>query len=1224
MRNYLVLAACVMLLPDVSGQTRSERQVASRVDERKALSTFTRVAPFTRLEAPTLRNAPVGVVVREAAFMATSGTTLAGVLAHPPEQITLEIPTADGTIELDLVRAEVYAPGFAVVTASTDAPVAHPQGAHYRGIIAGQPSTLAAISIFPDEVMGFVSDAAGNHVLGKLEGSTDEHIFYADRDLIDPPVYECHTMDEGDVRPPRVPMDQDHARTVRCVELYWEVNHDIFLDKGGLTNTTNYITGLFNQHATLFDNDGISMLLSELFIWDVPSPYTGNGVLLGQFQEYRDSFNGDLAHLLGYSGPAGWAAGYAGLCAGELDSSMCYSVVHASYNTVPVYSWSVLVVTHEEGHLLGSRHTQACVWNGNNTAIDGCGPYEGSCSGAPIPSNGGTIMSYCHQNEVGINFSNGFGPQPAALIVDNVNAAACVNACGSSGCESPSNAWSNSLTNSATVTWSAVSGAASYTLQWSVSTTGPWLTVTGLSVNSYTLLGLLPGATYLFRVRSECIGGSSAYCPIELFTTPCTPGAACDDGIPQTENDHIVGDCSCTGTLIPGYYQQIDKVVASDRAPNDLFGQSIAISGDYAIVGAPMEDHNATGGGFASMAGSAYVFVRNGNSWTQQQKIVASDRAAGDNFGMSVSISGDFAIVGAHAEDDDAAGGNSAPDAGSAYIFKRSGNTWTQAQKIVASDRAAADFFGISVAINGDHAIVGAYQEDQDLAGGNTLSSAGSAYIFVRNGSIWTEEQKIVASDRGFADYFGRSVGISGDFAIVGANNEDPIGTGGTSVGNAGSAYIFHRSGSTWTQHQKVVAADPSFGANFGLSVAMSGDQAIVGSPNAEEDETGGNAIDDAGAAYILVLNGSTWSQQQKIVASDRGFSDYFGYSVAVSGDRIIVGAYLENADAAGGNALGDPGSAYLFQRSAGTWSELQKIVANDRADSDKFGVSVAISGRHAMVGAFQEDEDEFGTNTLNDAGSAYFFQIPQVPLDLRLRLEGPYDPGTQLMGDALRNLPSFPLIEPYTALGFTNAANGGDEVITPGVLAVSGGNAVVDWVRIELRSATDPAVIVATRHCLLQRDGDVASSIDGISTVMLDAGPGNYYIAVRHRNHLGCMTSTAIPLGTIINSIDFRSISAATYGTDARKYINGAMALWAGDCTGNGQLAYAGDGNDRDPILVRIGGPVPTAITTGYYSEDVTLDGIVKYVGVGNDRDPILVNIGGSTPNNLRLEQLP
>jgi hypothetical protein len=407
MQNYFLLVVCLVLSVHVPGQVRSDRRVAARVAEQRAHAAFTPFTPFTPTEAPAFRDALVGPVVEAAAFMMPSGTALSGLLAQPPDQLTLEFPTADGSVALDLVRAEILSSGFTLVTASTGAPVEHVQGVHYRGIIAGQENSLAAISIFPDEVMGFVSDATGNHVLGKMEGDTDAHIYYAERDLIDPPVFACHTTDEGDVRPERPPTDLGQARTARCVELYWEVDHDIFLDKGGITNTTNYITGLFNQHATLFDNDGISVQLSELFIWDVASPYTGNtaSVLLSQFRSFRNGFNGDVGHLLGYSNDGGLAS-FDGLCDSDPDNRMCYSGIHDSYAGVPTYSWSVTVVTHEEGHVMGSPHTHACVWNGNNTAIDGCGPaegfpYEGACSGAPIPENGGTIMSYCHLSRWG-------------------------------------------------------------------------------------------------------------------------------------------------------------------------------------------------------------------------------------------------------------------------------------------------------------------------------------------------------------------------------------------------------------------------------------------------------------------------------------------------------------------------------------------------------------------------------------------------------------------------------------------------------------------------------------------------------------------------------------------------------------------------------------------------------------------------------------------------------
>jgi hypothetical protein len=238
-------------------------------------------------------------------------------------------------------------------------------------------------------------------------------------------------------------------------------------------------------------------------------------------------------------------------------------------------------------------------------------------------------------------------------------------------------------------------------------------------------------------------------------------------------------------------WNQIIKAAANDRGAVDQFGYSVAISGDYAIVGANSEDEDALGAATLGDVGSAYIFVRSGSTWSQQQKIVASDRAASDLFGTSVAISGDYAIVGADREDEDTSGAATLSFAGSAYIFARSGNTWTQQQKIVASDRAADDFFGKSVAISGDYAIVGADREDEDTSGAATLSGAGSAYIFVRTGSSWTQQQKIVASDRAASDFFGNSVAISGDYAIVGAPFEDEDASGAATLMNAGSVYFF-------------------------------------------------------------------------------------------------------------------------------------------------------------------------------------------------------------------------------------------------------------------------------------------------------------------------------------------------------------------------------------------------------------------------------------------------
>lgn len=253
--------------------------------------------------------------------------------------------------------------------------------------------------------------------------------------------------------------------------------------------------------------------------------------------------------------------------------------------------------------------------------------------------------------------------------------------------------------------------------------------------------------------------------------------------------------------------------------------------------------------------------------------------------------------------------------------------------------------------------------------------------------------------------------------------------------------------------------------------------------------------------------------------------------------------------------------------------------------------------------------------------------QLAGISVAPRVLLEGPYDASTGLMSDALRSLGGFPLIEPYSAMGYMHTGGGGNEFILPTVLSTSGPDAIVDWVLLELRDANDASVVLASRSALLQRDGDVVD-VDGSSPVIFDRGPGSYYIALRHRNHLGAMTADAVALDVVVATVDLTIAATATHGTEARKPVAGlnpAEVLWAGNVDFNTELKYTGSGNDRDPILFAIGGSVPTAVLNDQYrNEDVNMDGLVKYVGEGNDRDPILQNIGGSVPTAIRNAQLP
>ncbi len=502
---------------------------------RQAGVDFREIPLFTAVERTATSDALWESAVTQAKVVRLDRAATAMLLGSRNEHISLTLPTEVGTMTFDLERVDITTEDFQVTQASTGQAADVAEGLHYRGMIRGEEGSLAAISIFPDEVMGLMSDADGERILGRFANDTQgDHVFYREQDLRGTSGAVCST--------PDVDMSDDQGahgseitdRTIKCVRYYWEVNYDIFQGKGSVANAANYVTGLFNQSAILYANDGISVVLSEVYVWDVASPYTSSSTStqLSTFGTTRTSFNGDLAHLLGYAGGGG-VAFVNTICSSQTRYRMAYSDINSTFSNVPTYSWSVEVVTHEQGHNLGSSHTHACVWNGNNTAIDGCGPAagysEGSCAPGPVPSSsvGGTIMSYCHLISAGIKFSNGFGPQPAALIISRVNGASCLTNCSTTSCGVPTNLAAGSVTtSSASLSWTGVSGAASYTLQWKPTSGSTWTTVSGITGTSYALSGLAAGTGYQFQVLTVCSGSSSGYATAVSFTTTAT--ASCN------------------------------------------------------------------------------------------------------------------------------------------------------------------------------------------------------------------------------------------------------------------------------------------------------------------------------------------------------------------------------------------------------------------------------------------------------------------------------------------------------------------------------------------------------------------------------------------------------------------------------------------------------------------------------------------------------------------------
>ncbi len=320
-----------------------------------------------------------------------------------------------------------------------------------------------------------------------------------------------------------------------------------------------------------------------------------------------------------------------------------------------------------------------------------------------------------------------------------------------------------------------------------------------------------------------------------------------------------------------------EKITASDANFGDQFGYSVAISDDTIVVGSIQDDDAGNN------AGAVYIFKKSGPNWIEQAKLTASDAKEGDQFGRSVAISENTIVVGSYNGN---GGGNLA---GSAYVFTKNGNNWTQQAKLTASDAAENDQFGVSVAISENTIVVGSYF-DEDAG-----SKSGSAYVFTRNENSWIQEDKLVASDAAADDYFGWDVSISGDTIVVGSLFHDNV------YADSGAAYVYTKIGNKWLQQTQLLPSDPGFGNYFGMGVTIDGDTIAVGSMY--DDKAGENT----GTAYIFTRSDDSWTEQVYLTASDAEFDDRLGWSLVVSGNNVIVSSHL-NDD--GGPSTG---SAYIF-----------------------------------------------------------------------------------------------------------------------------------------------------------------------------------------------------------------------------------------------------------------------------------------------------------------------
>lgn len=445
--------------------------------------------------------------------------------------LKINLPTPEGDIKLDLVQNNILTEDF-ILNTDKEKNIPFKSGLHYKGHIDGQPNSLVAVSFFDDEVAAVVNTYDGKQfVVGNSSAFRRGSFVVYDASKVQGPNIECNSEALPNYQERLNSIDSkvlEQRSAAKCVRMYFELGKSLYDSQGGTAGAANYISSVFNQVSALYSREGINIVISEIFVWTTTEPYNSSSTtstLYGFGSARKDNFNGNLAQFVRSKNSSSGLSGVAWL------DVLCYSYfplnqsgrfstteIQPTFNSLPTYSWTVEVVTHEIGHNLGSPHTQSCTWTGG--AIDNCANTEGGCPKGPAPVNGGTIMSYCHLTSYGINLSNGFGPKPGERIRSRVSAATCLPECAAIVlCSAPTGlSVTNITTNSVTLNW-ASSGASAYSVQYKLSNATTWTTATASTSGlSFNLSGLTTGASYNWQVNSICSSSSSTY-TAGTFTT---------------------------------------------------------------------------------------------------------------------------------------------------------------------------------------------------------------------------------------------------------------------------------------------------------------------------------------------------------------------------------------------------------------------------------------------------------------------------------------------------------------------------------------------------------------------------------------------------------------------------------------------------------------------------------------------------------------------------------
>lgn len=493
----------------------SQKKVAEKIEGLNASGAYFELYSVLDRVADNL-DPKISKVVKNATLATIRMQAVADLFVNKDEYIEINIPYNGTELTLQLYRSEIFSPGF---HADTDKQVAVPYepGVYYRGIIKGDFNSLVSFNFFRNELNGVISgQSLGNVVVGKIAkaGNVSDYIIYSDTDMNVAQNFECHTAavsSQQSISNRALPLAES-----KCISLYFELGNDVYEANGSnMVQTLNWFTAVFNSLQTVFLNDGIDVSLKSVYVWTSTDPYNGSSAQnLTVFQNHRTSFDGDAGQLLVLGVSTSGVAFASTLCNPRAKYATSTLDGISDIDGSGRFIGTVKVIAHEFGHVFGSSHTHECVWNGNNTAIDGCASNGGGCPNGPIPPpRGGSIMSYCWIQ--GFNLSNGFGPQPAARIRDFINGRSCLG----SNCPE----CVNTITavnaaclapNSITVKWQVVSSPSN--VQVSVVKTGNAPVWIPILAPPYTVTGLLENVQYTVDVRIHRDCGNGLY-PVGMY-----------------------------------------------------------------------------------------------------------------------------------------------------------------------------------------------------------------------------------------------------------------------------------------------------------------------------------------------------------------------------------------------------------------------------------------------------------------------------------------------------------------------------------------------------------------------------------------------------------------------------------------------------------------------------------------------------------------------------------